>query len=172
MFIKCDVTYSCVQVPPYARAGLYKQLATLKDLVREFREDATKNASLRPVIAANMQQAGLYEDLPYPNPGGGGGGVLTAEEAEELPVEGEVGDPTNPDRFLFCPFSQPLTAVYCILYAVMFRSMPPQKGRARQAGASVVRGLGVCMWRGGFFCGSWRGLSCGRCCELPQLSCL
>ena len=77
------------QVPPYARAGLYKQLATLKDLVREFREDYIKNASLRPVIAAQMEQAGLYEDLPYRG-GGGDEGVLTAEEAEKLPSEGEV----------------------------------------------------------------------------------
>lgn len=76
-------------MPPYARAGLYRQLATLKDLVREFREDAVKNASLRPVIAANMQQAGLYEDLPYSG-SGGEDGVLTVEAAEELPVEGEV----------------------------------------------------------------------------------
>eukprot|EP00903_Cladosiphon_okamuranus_P008053 g7767.t1 len=78
-------------VPPYARAGLYKQLATLKDLVREFREDAVKNASLRPVIAANMQQAGLYEDLPYSG-SGGEGGVLTPEAAEELPVDGQGAD--------------------------------------------------------------------------------
>ncbi|CAB1111031.1 unnamed protein product [Ectocarpus sp. CCAP 1310/34] len=78
-------------VPPYSRAGLYKQLATLKDLLREFREDPVKNASLRPVIAATMQQAGLYEDLPFPGNGGEGGegGVLTAEAAEELPAEGE-----------------------------------------------------------------------------------
>lgn len=97
--ITCCVSWHCVrrpQVPPYARAGLYKQLATLKDLVREFREDATKNAALRPVIAANMQQAGLYEDLPYPCPGVGGGGVLTAEEAEELPAEGEVTRDSEP----------------------------------------------------------------------------
>ncbi|CAM9821794.1 unnamed protein product, partial [Ectocarpus sp. 6 AP-2014] len=60
-------------VPPYSRAGLYKQLATLKDLLREFREDPVKNASLRPVIAATMQQAGLYEDLPFPGNGGDGG---------------------------------------------------------------------------------------------------
>lgn len=81
--------FRAIQVPPYARAGLYRQLATLKDLVREFREDYVKNASLRPIIAAQMQQAGLYEDLPYRGPGGDGE-VLTAEAAEELPAEGEV----------------------------------------------------------------------------------
>lgn len=76
-------------MPPYARAGLYKQLATLKDLVREFREDSVKNASLRSVIAAQMQQAGLFEDMPYRGTGGDGE-VLTAEAAEEFPVEGEA----------------------------------------------------------------------------------
>lgn len=77
-------------MPPYARAGLYKQLATLKDLVREFREDPVKNVSLRPVIAAQMQQAGLYKDLPYPGRGENSGDVLTAEDAEEMPAEGQV----------------------------------------------------------------------------------
>lgn len=77
-------------MPPYARAGLYKQLSTLKEVLREFREDPEKNASLRPVIAAQLQQAGLYEDLPYSGHGVGDEGVLTAEAAEELPVEGEV----------------------------------------------------------------------------------
>lgn len=83
------------KVPPYSRAGLYKQLATLKDLLREFREDPVKNASLRPVIAATMQQAGLYEDLPFPSSGEGEGGVLTAEAAEELPAEGAVRHSKN-----------------------------------------------------------------------------
>ena len=78
------------QVPPYARAGLYKQLASLKEVLREFREDPVKNASLRPVIAAQLQQAGLFEDLPYPGTGSGETRVLTAEAAEALPVEGEV----------------------------------------------------------------------------------
>lgn len=77
-------------MPPYARAGLYKQLATLKEVLREFREDPVKNASLKPVIAAQLQQAGLYEDLPYSGEAGGDEGVLTAEAADELPVEGEV----------------------------------------------------------------------------------
>lgn len=97
------------QVPPYAQAGLYKQLATLKDLVREFREDATKNASLRPVIAANMEQAGLYEDLPYPG-SGGDGGVLTAEAADELPADGEVRSLTR-DVFFLVGSQRPVLSV-------------------------------------------------------------
>ncbi|CAM9137446.1 unnamed protein product [Ascophyllum nodosum] len=79
-------------VPPYARAGLYKQLASLKEVLREFREDPVKNASLRPVIAAQLQQAGLFEDLPYPGTGSGETRVLTAEAAEALPVEGEEAE--------------------------------------------------------------------------------
>lgn len=57
--------------------------------MREFREDSVKNASLRPVIAAQMEQAGLYEDMPYRG-AGGNGDVLTAEAAEKMPAEGEV----------------------------------------------------------------------------------
>ncbi|CAN0420438.1 unnamed protein product, partial [Discosporangium mesarthrocarpum] len=90
-------------VPPYARAGLYKQLASLKDLLQEFREDPVTNAALRPLIVAQMEQAGLFEDMPYPKAGAGAGaeaeggqgeeraGVLAAESAEALPVEGQVG---------------------------------------------------------------------------------
>lgn len=78
------------QVPPYARAGLYKQLSSLKELVREFREDPEKNASLRPVIAAQLEQAGLFQDLPYRGASAGDDGVLTAEAAEGIPAEGEV----------------------------------------------------------------------------------
>lgn len=150
-----------MQVPPYARAGLYKQLATLKDLLREFREDATKNASLRPVIAANMQQAGLYEDLPYSHPGGGeGGGVLTAEAAEELPAEGEVCASEVPSigrdpavrRFRFDLISTSTSGrqhffhvfIYYIYICtvrfsmlVAFCCMPPEKETARRIRPSV-----------------------------------
>ena len=34
-------------VPPYGRAGLYKQLAALRELVNEFREDPAKGDPLR-----------------------------------------------------------------------------------------------------------------------------
>lgn len=71
---------------------MYKQLSTLKELVREFREDTVKNASLRPVIAAQLQQAGLYEDLPYRlGKAGTEDGVLTADAAEDMELEGKVG---------------------------------------------------------------------------------
>ncbi|DBA83121.1 TPA: Magnesium chelatase [Trebouxia sp. C0005] len=52
-------------VPPYARAGLYKQLATLKGLVEEFREKPEANQSLRAPIIQNLSQTGLDRDCPF-----------------------------------------------------------------------------------------------------------
>jgi magnesium chelatase subunit H len=63
-------------VPAYSRAGLYKDLAQLKELVYEYRENPEGNGGLRPVIAGVLDRTGLYEDCPYH------GGKLTAEQAE------------------------------------------------------------------------------------------
>lgn len=48
-----------------ARAGLYKQLATLKGLVEEFREKPEANQSLRAPIIQNLSQTGLDRDCPF-----------------------------------------------------------------------------------------------------------
>jgi len=69
-------------VPPYARSGLYKQLAVLKELVAEYREDPALNAKLQPLIAASLEKAGMYEDCPFP-----GVGSLGEEEAEKVDTE-------------------------------------------------------------------------------------
>lgn len=37
-------------VPPYGRAGLYKELMALKELINEYREDNEKNALLKEDI--------------------------------------------------------------------------------------------------------------------------
>lgn len=56
-------------VPPYGRAGLYKQLVTLKDLLNEYKEDPVSNDSLRGPIVDTLNLAGLQEDCPYlPDP--------------------------------------------------------------------------------------------------------
>jgi cobalamin biosynthesis Mg chelatase CobN len=68
-------------VPPYARAGLYKELTTLRELITEYRESPDANSSLRPVIAAQLSKAGLFDDKPYP---GTADGVLTVTAAEQL----------------------------------------------------------------------------------------
>lgn len=68
-------------VPAYSRAGLYKDLAQLKELVSEYREQPTANAGLRPVIAGVLERTGMYEDCPFEN------GRLSAEEAEVVDEE-------------------------------------------------------------------------------------
>lgn len=71
-------------VPPYARAGLYKELTTLKAVVNEYRESPESSAVLRPTIVAQAASAGLFDDLPYQGKGADEQGVLSPEEAEQL----------------------------------------------------------------------------------------
>jgi magnesium chelatase subunit H len=51
-------------VPPYGRAGLYKELMALRELIAEYREDPTKNAALREPILKKIFDAGLDRDCP------------------------------------------------------------------------------------------------------------
>ncbi|NJO78983.1 MAG: magnesium chelatase subunit H [Cyanobacteria bacterium RM1_2_2] len=52
-------------VPPYGRAGLYKELVTLRELIVEYREDPTKNNSLKEAICKKILDAGLNADCPF-----------------------------------------------------------------------------------------------------------
>ncbi|MEG3437576.1 magnesium chelatase subunit H [Pannus brasiliensis CCIBt3594] len=52
-------------VPPYGRAGLYKELMTLRDLIAEFREDPEKNYALRDSICQKIVDTGLDRDCPF-----------------------------------------------------------------------------------------------------------
>jgi magnesium chelatase subunit H len=52
-------------VPPYGRADLYKELAALKDLIAEYREDPTKNDVLREGICKKIVDAGINTDCPF-----------------------------------------------------------------------------------------------------------
>ncbi|KAM3573605.1 hypothetical protein VYU27_004396 [Nannochloropsis oceanica] len=54
-------------VPPYSRAGLYKDLAELRELLSEYRENSQGNAGLRPVIAGVLERTGLWGDCPWPS---------------------------------------------------------------------------------------------------------
>lgn len=51
-------------VPPYGRAGLYKELIALRDLIAEYREDPDKNALLKQAICQKIVDSGLDEDCP------------------------------------------------------------------------------------------------------------
>ncbi|GAB4822001.1 hypothetical protein N2152v2_009047 [Parachlorella kessleri] len=69
-------------VPPYGRAGLYKQLAELRALLQEYREAPENNEALRGPIVKVLTEAGLEEDCPF-DPANEEV-VLTEETAEQL----------------------------------------------------------------------------------------
>lgn len=52
-------------VPPYGRAGLYKELITLRDLIAEYREDPEKNYALKEAICQKIVDTGLEADCPF-----------------------------------------------------------------------------------------------------------
>jgi len=53
-------------VPRYGRAGLYRELVALRDLIGEYREDPLCNAALREPILKAVFDAGLDRDCPLP----------------------------------------------------------------------------------------------------------
>ncbi len=52
-------------VPPYGRAGLYKELISLRELIAEYREDTEKNTALRDIITQKIIDAGLERDCKF-----------------------------------------------------------------------------------------------------------
>lgn len=87
-------------VPPYGRAGLYKQLAELKQLIAEYRENPKTSDVLKGPILELLASSGLQEDCPFDEAaaaaaedsksGSSGGGekrVLGAEDAEGISTE-------------------------------------------------------------------------------------
>ena len=52
-------------VPPYSRAGLYKELMSLRELIVEYREDPQKNWALKEAICQKIVDSGLDADCPF-----------------------------------------------------------------------------------------------------------
>ncbi len=52
-------------VPPYSRAGLYKELVNIRDLIAEYREDPQKNSALQEAISKKIIDAGINIDCPF-----------------------------------------------------------------------------------------------------------
>ncbi|MBD2742872.1 magnesium chelatase subunit H [Coleofasciculus sp. FACHB-1120] len=52
-------------VPPYGRAGLYKELVSLRDLISEYREDPEKNYALKEAICKKIVDTGVDADCPF-----------------------------------------------------------------------------------------------------------
>lgn len=74
-------------VPPYGRAGLYKQLAELKAMVSEYRDSPEGSVSLRVPIVELLSSSGLQRDCPYNDPTTGIPMELTADTVEAVPDE-------------------------------------------------------------------------------------
>lgn len=53
-------------VPPYGRAGLYKQLAELKAVLAEYRQDGGNSLALRRPIVQLLSSTGIENDCPFP----------------------------------------------------------------------------------------------------------
>ena len=52
-------------VPTYGRAGLYRELIALRELIGEYREDTEKNYALRDIICQKIVDAGLEKDCKF-----------------------------------------------------------------------------------------------------------
>jgi magnesium chelatase subunit H len=52
-------------VPPYSRAGLYKDLISLRELITEYREDPERNYALREAIVQKVTETGLGSDCQF-----------------------------------------------------------------------------------------------------------
>lgn len=75
-------------VPPYGRAGLYKQLSELKSMLAEVRDDAAAVNALKEPIAANLEATGLGKDCPFQQGAAGQDDVqLTTETVEGVSNE-------------------------------------------------------------------------------------
>ncbi|MFB2897149.1 magnesium chelatase subunit H [Aerosakkonemataceae cyanobacterium BLCC-F50] len=83
-------------VPPYGRAGLYKELVTLRDLISEYREDTQKNYVLKEAICKKIVDTGLDADCPL-------------EEAKKL---GIAFTPENVKMFSADVFNHYLVKLY------------------------------------------------------------
>ncbi|SKB11812.1 Magnesium-chelatase, subunit H [Planktothrix sp. PCC 11201] len=73
-------------VPPYGRAGLYKQLVSLRELIAEYREDPQKNSTLQESISQQIVDMGLEVDCPFQE-GKKLGIAFTTENARLFSVE-------------------------------------------------------------------------------------
>ncbi|CEL94421.1 unnamed protein product [Vitrella brassicaformis CCMP3155] len=71
-------------VPPYARAGLYKELALLRDLIGEYRSEPDKNQALKPAIVEKVRLVGLFQDCPWEGTDTAEEGVLSTDEADKV----------------------------------------------------------------------------------------
>ncbi|MCU0526671.1 MAG: magnesium chelatase subunit H [Elainella sp. Prado103] len=92
-------------VPPYGRAGLYKELVSLRDLIGEYREEPLKNAVLKEPICKKILDIGLEADCPF-------------QEAKRLGIE---FTPENANLFSNQAFQNYLGQIYDYLQVLETR---------------------------------------------------
>ena len=83
-------------VPPYGRAGLYKELVALRDLISEYREEPEQNYVLKAGICKKIVDSGVNADCPF-------------EDARRL---GIAFTPENVEMFSAGVFERYLMQVY------------------------------------------------------------
>ena len=89
-------------VPPYGRAGLYKELLAMRDLISEYREDPEKNYALKEAICQKIVDTGIDADCPF-------------EDARKL---GIAFTPENAKLFSNDAFNRYLVQLYAYLQVV------------------------------------------------------
>ncbi|MBC6418068.1 MAG: magnesium chelatase subunit H [Prochloron sp. SP5CPC1] len=77
-------------VPPYARAGLYKELIELRELIAEYREDPEKNFALFEGICQKIVDTGLSADCKFAE--GAKSGIAFNVENARLFSKGVIND--------------------------------------------------------------------------------
>jgi cobalamin biosynthesis Mg chelatase CobN len=122
-----------LQVPPYARAGLYKELTTLRELITEYRESPDANSSLRPVIAAQLSKAGLFDDKPYPDTTDGVLTVTAAEQLQETVLETETAQQSSSAIAVFDEYILELSSYLQVLEQRLFSEGLHSLGQAPNA---------------------------------------
>jgi magnesium chelatase subunit H len=81
-------------VPPYAKAGLYTQLSSLRELINDYRSETDASTrkegdySAQLVIVSAIEKIGLFDDVPlsftHPNVEPVSGAKMSAEYAEKI----------------------------------------------------------------------------------------
>lgn len=79
-------------VPPYGRSGLYKQLADLRALLQDMREDKSggSTAVLRAPVAGLLQSSGLWADVPVAD--------TAADMATDTAADTAAAGPLSPEE--------------------------------------------------------------------------
>ena len=127
-------------MPPYGRAGLYKQMAELKALLGEYREQPEASEALKGPILELLASAGLQEDCPFADPEASAAGVAAAASSSGSSSGGSSGAPAEGKRVLLAEDAEGISTEAFTEYASRVYQYLQVRMRAGLAGC--------CMWFG------------------------